>query len=277
MKKKTKIILIILSVLLVTGIAGIAYRIHVYIEDSKPKYCELTDKEREFLNAFRDYNWRDMERFREGMLYEYEIMQLDWLRQLYADLEERYPGYRFYISDKIAPGMFGPAGYSLYYTKEETTGREFDTHAYFKDGDYAYEEDNFYAYFVEEEYKAYVGELLKEKGVDKIAKTGGVMSTVMGKECDSGITVEEIVNEYIEEISPNVWIFLEAKGMTEEECMESAEKVQEKLEEINLKGSYAIYFCDMPGDEIVSSEKEDMVFIHIHRCQSWNWGKEDEE
>ena len=60
-------------------------------------------------------------------------------------------------------------------------------------------------------------------------------------------------------------------------CKESAEKVQEKLEEINLKGSYAIYFCDMPGDEIVSSEKEDMVFIHIHRCQSWNWGKEDKE
>ena len=190
MKKKTKIILIILSVLLVTGIAGIAYRIHVYIEDSKPKYCELTDKEREFLNAFRDYNWRDMERFREGMLYEYEIMQLDWLRRLYADLEERYPGYRFYISDKIAPGMFGPAGYSLYYTKEETTGREFDTHAYFKDGDYAYEEDNFYAYFVEEEYAAYVGERLKEKGVNRIAKTGGVMLTAMGKECDGSITVE---------------------------------------------------------------------------------------
>ena len=206
MKKKTKIILIILSVLLAAGIAGISYRIHIYREDSKPKYCELTDKEREFLNAFRDYNGRDMERFREGMLYEYEIMQLDWLRRVYADLEERYPGYQFYISDKTAPGMFGPAGYSLYYTKEETTGREFDTHAYFKDGDYAYEEDNFYAYFVEEEYPTYVGELLKEKGVDKIAKTGGVMSTVMGKECDSGITVEEIVNEYIEEISPNVWI-----------------------------------------------------------------------
>ncbi len=273
MKKKTKIILIILSVLLAAGIAGISYRIHIYREDSKPKYCELTDKEREFLNAFRDYNGRDMERFREGMLYEYEIMQLDWLRRVYADLEERYPGYQFYISDKTAPGMFGPAGYSLYYTKEETTGREFDTHAYFKDGDYAYEEDNFYAYFVEEEYAAYVGELLKEKGVDKIAKTGGIMLTAMGKECDGSITVEEIVNEHIEKMSPAVRIYLATKGMTEEECKKQGEEIQEKLEEIDLRGIYYIHFCDMTEEEIVSSE--DMIDIYIHSCESWNWGKEE--
>lgn len=277
MKKKTKVILIMLSVLLAAGIAGITYRIHIYREDSKPKYCELTDKERKFLNAFRHYNQRDMERFEEGMLYKAEITQLEWLRCLYADLEERYPGYRFYISGKIGPGVFGAQNYSEYYTEEETTGRTFDTHVYFRDRNYAYEKDNFYAYFVEEEYAAYVGELLKEKGVDKIAKTGGVMQNVMGKECDSIITVEKVVNKYIEEISPTVWIFLEAKGMTEEECMESAEKVQEKLEEINLKGSYAIYYCDMVEKEIISSSHEESVYTYIHTCQSWNWGKENEE
>ncbi len=275
MKKRTKVILMILSVLLVTGIAGIAYRIHVYREDSKPKYCELTDKEREFLNAFRDYNGRDMERFREGMLYEYEIMQLDWLRRLYADLEERYPGFQFYISDKTVPGLMGRLGYSEYYTEEETTGRKFKTYVYLRNRDYAYEEDNFYAYFVEEEYAAYVGELLKEKGVDKIVKTGGVMLTVMGKECDSSITVEEIVNEHIEEMSPAVRIYLAAKGMTEEECKKQGEEIQEKLEEINLRGVYYIHFCDMTEEEMVSSE--DMIDIYIHSCESWNWGKEDEE
>lgn len=97
------------------------------------------------------------------------------------------------------------------------------------------------------------------------------MLTAMGKECDSSITVEEIVNEHIEEMSPAVWIYLEAKGMTEEECKERGEEIQEKLEEINLKGMYSIYFCDMTEEEIVSSE--DVIYIYIHSCESWNWGK----
>lgn len=274
MKKKTKVMRAILYVLLALVIARIAY----FKYDLMPKYYKLTDEEREFLDRYNYYYGIPYaKRFSNKFLYKDEIRQIERLRRVYADLEERYPGYRFYISDVQLPGMFGQVGYSLYYAKEETTGREFDVHAYFEDGDYAYEEDNFYAYFVEEEYMAYVGELLKEKGVDKIAKTGGVMSNVMGKECDSSITVEEIVNEYIEGISPSVWIFLEAKGMTEEECREYAEEVQEKLEEINLEGTYSIYFCDMTEDEIVSSGEGDMTYLHIHRCQSWNWGKENEE
>ncbi|MBD5489326.1 MAG: hypothetical protein HDR13_11145 [Lachnospiraceae bacterium] len=274
MKKRTKVFRVILYVLLALVIARIAY----FKYDLMPKYYKLTDKEREFLDWYNYYYGIPApKRFIKEMLYKDEIRQIEWLRRLYADLEERYPGYQFYISGKKDPGMFGAAGYSEYYTEEETTGRDFDTHVYFKDGDYAYEEDNFYRYFVEEEYAEYVGGLLKEKGVDKVVKTGGAMSTVMGKECDSTITVEEIVNKYIEEMSPSVWIFLEAKGMTEEECAEYAKWVQEKLEEINLRGTYSIYFCDMTGEEIVSSEMEDMIFIYIHRCQSWNWGKEEEE
>ena len=272
--KKKKIMRAILYVLLVLVSARIAY----FKYDSMPKYYKLTDKEREFLDRYNYYyGIPSPKRFSKKMLYKDEIRQIERLRRVYADLEERYPGYRFYISDVQLPGMFGQVGYTLYYTEEVTTGREFDTHAYFEDGDYAYEKDNFYAYFVEEEYAAYVGELLKEKGVDKIVKTGGVMQKVMGKECDSSITVEEIVNEHIEEISPSVWIFLEAKGMTEEECREYAEEAQEKLEEINLEGTYSIYFCDMTEDEIVSSEEGNMTYLHIHHCQSWNWGKEDEE
>lgn len=274
MKKKTKVMRVILYVLLALVIARIAY----FKYDLMPKYYKLTDEEREFLDWYNHYyGTPSPKRFSNKFLYKDEIRQIERLRRVYADLEERYPGYRFYISGVRPPGMFGQVGYSLYYAKEETTGREFDVHAYFEDGDYAYEKDNFYAYFVEEEYATHVGKLLKEKGVDKIVKTGGVMQNVMGKECDSTITVEKVMNEYIEEISPTVWIFLEAKGMTEEECMESAEKVQEKLEEINLKGSYAIYYCDMVEKEIISSTHEESVYTYIHTCQSWNWGKENEE
>ena len=268
--KKKKIMRAILYVLLVLVSARIAY----FKYDSMPKYYKLTDKEREFLDRYNYYyGIPSPKRFSKKMLYKDEIRQIERLRRVYADLEERYPGYRFYISDVQLPGMFGQVGYTLYYTEEVTTGREFDTHAYFEDGDYAYEKDNFYAYFVEEEYAAYVGELLKEKGVDKIAKTGGVMSTVMGKECDGSITVEEIVNEHIEKMSPAVRIYLAAKGMTEEECKKQGEEIQEKLEEINLRGVYYIHFCDMTEEEIVSSE--DMIDIYIHSCESWNWGKEE--
>ena len=239
-------------------------------------YCEMTEREREFLKAESDYHEADVKRYDEGMLYSSEMKELEWVRKLYKDLEERYPGYQFQITWKTHTGMFGPLGFYVYYMKEETTEREFRAYVYYDDqGDYDYEEDYFYGYFVEEEYAAYVGELLKEKGVDKIVKTGGVMLTVMGKECDSSITVEEIVNEHIEEMSPAVRIYLAAKGMTEEECKKQGEKIQEKLEEINLRGVYYIHFCDMTEEEIVSSE--DTIDIYIHSCESWNWGKEDEE
>ncbi|MBD5514814.1 MAG: hypothetical protein HDR06_09190 [Lachnospiraceae bacterium] len=252
--------------------------VRLLVEKPTLVYYEMTEREQEFLKEESDYQEEDAKRYDEGMLYSSEIKEVKWVRQLYADLEERYPGYQFRITWKTHTGLFGPLGYYVYYLEEEITGREFKAYVYYDDqGDYDYEKDYFYGYFVEEEYAEYIGELLKEKGVEKIAKTGGVMSTAMGKECNSTITVEEIVNEYIEGMSPSVWFFLEAKGMTEEECGEYAKWVQEKLEEINLRGMYCIYFCDMAEKEIITSEKKDMVITYRHSCESWNWGKEEEE
>ena len=37
----------------------------------------------------------DVKRYEEGKLYLSEMKEVEWVRQLYADLEERYPGYRF--------------------------------------------------------------------------------------------------------------------------------------------------------------------------------------
>lgn len=242
-------------------------------------YCEMTEQEREFLKEESDYQEEDVKRYDEGMLYSSEMKELEWVRKLYKDLEERYPGYQFQITWKTHTGMFGPLGFYVYYMKEETTEREFRAYVYYDDqGDYDYEEDYFYGYFVEEEYAAYVGELLKEKGVDKIARTGGVMSTAMGKECDSSITVEEIVNGDInlDKLSPVVHIYLIAKGMTEEECKKYSREVQSVLEEINLAGSYGIYCCDMTEEEILFSERKEMIWVYVQHCQSWNWGKENE-
>ncbi|MBD5489328.1 MAG: hypothetical protein HDR13_11155 [Lachnospiraceae bacterium] len=254
--------------------------VRLLVEKPTLSYYEMTEREREFLKEESDYQEEDAKRYDEGMLYSSEIKEVKWVRQLYADLEERYPGYQFRITWKTHTGLFGPLGYYVYYLEEEITGREFNAYVYYDNqGDYDYEEDYFYGYFVEEEYAEYIGELLKEKGVEKIVRTGGVMSTVMGKECDSTITVEEIVNGNIdlEKISPVVHIYLIAKGMSEEECKKYSREVQNVLEEINLAGSYGIYCCDMTQEEIISSEREDMVWVYVRHCQSWNWGKEEEE
>lgn len=278
-----KIVFIVCGIctLLLVLIIGpkVIHIVRILAEKPTLVYYEMTEREREFLKEESDYQEETVKRYDEGMLYSSEIKEVKWVRQLYADLEERYPGYQFRITWKTHTGLFGPLGYYVYYLEEETTGRTFEAQVYYDDQrNYDYEEDYFYGYFVEEEYAAYVGELLKEKGVKGIARMGGVMSNVMGKECDSRITVEEIVNGNIDlnKLSPVIHIYLIAKGMTEEECMKYSREVQSALEEINLVGSYGIYCCDMTQEEIISSERKEMIWVYVHHCQSWNWGKEEE-
>ncbi|MBD5514811.1 MAG: hypothetical protein HDR06_09175 [Lachnospiraceae bacterium] len=260
MKKRTKVFRVILYVLLVMVIARIAY----FKYDLMPKYYKLTDKEREFLDWYNYYYGIPApKRFIKEMLYKDEIRQIEWLRRLYADLEERYPGYQFYISGKKDPGMFGAAGYSEYYTEEETTGRDFDTHVYFKDGDYAYEEDNFYSYFVENEYAEYIEDLLREKGVEDVVDVNCSMSVVKGKEYNSKITLEDIVSGKLK-VLPAAQMYLLARDRTEEECKAHGELIQQKIETAIPKGHYGVYFCDMAeGEELSLEEEIEFIYIHI--------------
>lgn len=198
------------------------------------------------------------------------------MRRLYADLEERYPGYQFTVSYKTHDDLFGPNGYYKYYTEEEITGRTFYTYIFYDDqGDYEHEQDSFYGYFIEDEYAEYLKEQLEYRQIEDVVKVEVRMPYSMGKECNSSMTIEDIINEDIR-VSSQFKIYIYARGVTEEECKMHAESLQMELENINLYGTYDIYYCDMEEEEILFAETG-FEFTYISRSESWNWGKEDGE
>lgn len=216
-------------------------------------YCEMTEREREFLKAESDYHEADVKRYDEGMLYSSEVKELEWLQRLYADLEERYPGYQFYVSYKTHDDLFGPNGYYKYFTEEKTTGRTFYTYIFYDDQwEYGHEQDSFYGYFVEKEYAEYLKEQLEKRQIEDVVKVEVRMPYSMGKECNSSMTVEDIISRRLD-ITANSDIFIKAGGMTEKDCEIYAEKVRDAIQKINRSGSYNVYFCDMDEEEILET------------------------
>lgn len=52
-----------------------------------------------------------------------------------------------------------------------------------------------------------------------------------------------------------------------------AKSLQMELENINLYGTYDIYYCDMEEEEILFAETG-FKFTYISRSESWNWKKD---
>ena len=267
----------ICSLLLVLKIGpGVISFIQVFVKKPTLTYCEMTEREREFLKAESDYQEADVKRYEEGMLYSSEMKELEWVRQLYADLEERYPGYQFYISYKTHGDLFRPNGYYKYFTEEETTGRTFYTYIFYDDqGEYGHEQDSFYGYFVEEEYAEYLKEQLEKRQIEDVVKVEVRMPYSMGKECNSSMTIEDIISRDVR-ISSQFKIYIYAKGVAEEECKARAELLLAELKSINLYGTYDVYYCDMEKEEILSMNTG-LEYVYISRSESWNWEKRKEE
>ena len=244
----------ICTLLLVLKIGpGVISFIQVFVKKPTLTYCEMTEREREFLKAESDYQEADVKRYEEGMLYSSEMKELEWVRQLYADLEERYPGYQFYISYKTHGDLFRPNGYYKYFTEEETTGRTFYTYIFYDDQwEYGHEQDSFYGYFVEEEYAEYLKEQLEKRQIENVVKVKVEMPHSMGKEYNSSMTVDDIISRRLD-VAANSDIFIKAGSMTEKDCEIYAEEVRDAILKINRSGSYNVYFCDMEEEEILET------------------------
>ena len=82
-----------------------------------------------------------------------------------------------------------------------------------------------------------------------------------GKDYDDKITMEDITSGRLD-VSPLVNVRISAEGMTEEECAQYVEKeMQKAIEEIDLSGTYGLYFYTI-------SEKSESVEASKRRVYS---------
>jgi len=224
----------------------------VYLKATSPYPVEyeLTDEEKEWLTV----KFGDEERIEKGRLYEDEEKQLKMAREGLSVLEEKYPGYHFRITWLNRFDTW--TNFTVY---EEATGEEVIMNVE-EDDESGYEvTDNFYEYFFADKYAAYIEEWLNKKGIDEVIVETAIYR-VAGKEYDINMTVEDVMSGKLE-IAPCVYVKMYISDMSEAECMEYAQKLQNIIEEANLCGVYMVYFRNVTKEEMLSTGEEgDLIY-----------------
>ncbi|MCM1127548.1 MAG: hypothetical protein NC429_13885 [Lachnospiraceae bacterium] len=230
-----------------------------YLEKAfEPPVCEVEEWEKELLIEEFPYS---EETIREGKLYEHHLTLLNEIRAGMTYLEKKYPGYQFKIDyrDDWAVTIID------YWVTEETTGERFKLRFDKSEGDGLQPEDDFYIYFIEDAYQEYLEEQFMQRS-DKVMEVAVNIISTKGKGYDDKITMEDITSGRLN-VSPSVDIHISAGDMTEEECTRYVEtEMQQAIEEINLSGTYMMYFFPDLGEAGKEGEKIEPV---CYKMISW--------
>ncbi|MBR5798743.1 MAG: hypothetical protein IKY23_01645 [Lachnospiraceae bacterium] len=234
--------------------AIVALWMGLYLFLARPKKTEMTQAEKEWL--LKRYE-EDAERISKGYLYGDQKGMLEKLRMGMTYLEEKYPGYEFYIHyiDGWAITVYECA------VTEQKTGHTFDL-MFYKNEDKSIDlADDFYSYFMEDKLDAYLKKYMEDK-IDRIVEINSHMGFAMGKEYDANMKVEDIVSGKLD-VSPTVFFHISASGMTEEDCIEYVGKLEKILGEMDISGVYNIECWNMTKEELLSGEERSDV---IYSC-----------
>ncbi|MBR5799872.1 MAG: hypothetical protein IKY23_07395 [Lachnospiraceae bacterium] len=246
---------IIIGVFAVLGIGLLLYL-------AWPKKTEMTQAEKKWL--IKHYE-EDEERINKGYLYGNQKGMLEKLRMGMTYLEEKYPGYEFYIHyiDDWAITVYECA------VTEQKTGYTFDL-MFYKNEDKSIDlADDFYSYFMEDKYDAYLEDVMREK-IDRIAEINTYMPFPLGKEYDANMKVEDIVSGKLD-VSPRGTFHISAIGMTEEDCVEYVSKMSEIIEEIDLPGMYTIMCWNMTEEELLTEERNNLILDCLIKKEEGKW------
>ncbi|MCM1127546.1 MAG: hypothetical protein NC429_13875 [Lachnospiraceae bacterium] len=264
-KKIIKILAIVAGGIAAMTIAGLIFLSLLwhsfidYLEKAleQPVVCEVEEWEKELLvKEFPDSE----ETIREGKLYEQHRTLLNEIRVGMTYLEEKYPDYQFKIDYRVEALRF-----IGYWVTEETTGERFKLVFDKFEGDGLDPEDDFYIYFIEDAYQEYLEEQFMQRS-DKVMEVAVNIISTKGKGYDDKITMEDITSGRLN-VSPSVDIHISAGDMTEEECTRYVEtEMQQAIEEINLSGTYMMYFFPDLGEAGKEGEKIEPV---CYKMISW--------
>ena len=254
-KNKTeKVIDVARTSAIIIGVS-VALGIGLFLYLAWPKKTEMTQAEKEWL--LKRYE-EDEERISKGYLYGDQKGMLEKLRMGMTYLEEKYPGYEFYIHyiDGWAITVYECA------VTEKKTGYDFDM-SFYKNEDKSVEiKDNFYRYFLEENFDIYLTEQLSKRDKNIVA-IDVYMSTLRGKECDINTTLEDIINKRIV-VYPRVNVYIAADNLTEEECIGYEQEIYKFLEEIDIPITYDLYFFGMTIEEMLNEDEyKNLIYDNI--------------
>ena len=259
-KKVIKILAIVVAGIAVLTTAGLIFlpllwhsAIDFLDKKFEPPVCEVEEWEKELL--IEEYPYSE-DTIREGKLNNSQLALLNEIRTGMSYLEEKYPGYKFSINyrDDWAVTIID------YWVTEETTGERFKLRFDKGEGDGLQPEDDFYIHFIEDAYQEYLEEQFKQRS-DKVMAVFISITRTKGKDYDDKITMADITSGRLD-ISPLVNVRISAGDMTEEECAQYVEKeMQKAIEEIDLSGTYGLYFYTI-------SEKSESVEASKRRVYS---------
>lgn len=201
-------------------------------EDEMMK-IEMSATEKDFLKEI----YIDEDRIEEGFLYSYQEKMLLQYRFVLEYLSEKYPDYSFKIlGGEPANAVNSCAGFSF---REKDGDTVFRAQVTQEEGTLK-GEDNFYGEIIRESYDAYIYEKCKEK-ISFLSGVYSIITGVKGSDYNEKLTVEAIVSGE-KEISPLTEIYLSGRQITEEEWEKEAELVEKEVRNLNLYGSYIVYY-----------------------------------
>lgn len=279
MTKRDKIILgiigavlgVMLGAMLMPAVKKLAAQAGSYLLDvlttyqgltyADPVYYELTDEEKEWLCAGYSDTSYAAERINEGRLLSGEVERLKMAREGLAVLEEKYPGYHFWIRWSERYNEF--TSFTIY---EENTGKSVAMSVE-GDDESGYEvADDFLGYALEDKLTAYIEEQLEKEGIEGVSvRPGGFWTS--GKEYNINLSAEDIVGGRLKTwVDLSVYIYV--GDMSEEGCMEYAQTIEQIMNKIGLYGFCDLYFKDTTKEEmLVTGEKGETVYNYYFQSK----------
>lgn len=225
-------------------------------------YYELTDEEKEWLCAgYSDASYA-AERINEGRLLSGEVERLKMAREGLAVLEEKYPGYHFWIRWSERYNEF--TSFTIY---EENTGEKVTMNVG-GDDESGYEvTDNFYGYFIEDEFAVYIEEQLEKEGIENVSVSPAWFFGKEGREYDINLTVEDVVSGRLKTWVV-LFVYIYVGDMPEEDCVEYAQTIEEYMNKIGLYGACDLYFKSTTKEEMLATgEKGKTVYQYSFQSE----------
>lgn len=195
---------------------------------------ELVMTEEEILLLGAVYN--NEEQLREGKLYDYQKVALEYLREGLTYLKEKYPGYDPEILTFSPATKFTPWAQFLIQGEGELT---YTLTVEKKDAGFVCL-DNCYGQWLREAYDTHVTTVLRDSGITLCAYTS--FTVPMGADIGAETTVTEFV-EYTPKINRQTRLYLQAPEDPEGE----AQNIRGILREAGLYGHYFLY--TVPSDQ----------------------------
>lgn len=205
----------------------------IAIGENTMDHIEMTDKEIELLCQ----NYQNIDRIREGLLFDYQAEALEQLRAGTSYLKEKYPGQSFELLTFEAATQFnGRAAVSF----QGCTPEEYTLYIRPSDGEYICA-DTFYGSLLREEYDKKVEEVLASSGYYGRAYTR--FPSPVGRELGEDTDADDLL-KFFPKLTRDTDLFFIC-----EDHDTAVKEAQAILSQAGFYGAYTLYFVqDLPQD-----------------------------